>query len=190
MNGIKANARIPVGQQAAPVMRKLKLKFPGQPYDDVLLTTKRRNKHYKANEDRILFKDGSLFRKNYGESGSFKYYQIPVLVLNPAIARTLMAYRQRYYNPYIAQLIKQWVMLCEQCIRESRIDNRLALPPLQYPIEHIIVPEVPFQIDLVPELLPSNDYQNIVTIVSFNFHADFGFSLLFPWFYWLLLSPV
>ena len=112
------------------------------------------------------------------------------MVLHPANARTKMAYRQKYCNPYIAQLIKQWVMLCEQCIEESRIDNRLSRPPWQNPIEHITGPEVPFQIDLVTELLPSNDYQNIVTFVSFNFHADFGFLLLFPWFYWLLVSPV
>ena len=42
----------------------------------MLLTTDRRFKHYKANEDRIILKDGLLFRKNYGETGSVKYYQI------------------------------------------------------------------------------------------------------------------
>ena len=53
-----------------------KLKIFGQPHDDMLLTTDRRFKHYKANEDRIILKDGLLFRKYYGEIGSVKYYQI------------------------------------------------------------------------------------------------------------------
>ena len=36
---------------------------------------KKRFKHYKANEDRIILKDGLLFRNFYGETGSVKYYQ-------------------------------------------------------------------------------------------------------------------
>ena len=72
--GVKANARIRVEQGADPVLKSLKLKIPEQPHDNVLLTTDGRFKHYKANEDRINFKDGLLFRKNYGETGSVKYY--------------------------------------------------------------------------------------------------------------------
>ena len=76
IHGIKANARIRVEQDVDLVLKNLKLKKLGQPYDDVLLTTDSRFKHYKANEDRIIFKDGLLFRKYYGETGSVKYYQI------------------------------------------------------------------------------------------------------------------
>ena len=63
---IKANARIRVQQGADLVLKNLKLKILGQPHDDVLLTTERRFKHYKANEDRNILKDGLLFRKNHG----------------------------------------------------------------------------------------------------------------------------
>ena len=63
VHGIKANARIRLEQDADPVLMNLKLKILGQPHDDVLLTTDRRFKHYKAKEDRIIFKDGLLFRK-------------------------------------------------------------------------------------------------------------------------------
>ena len=35
-----------------------------------------RYKNYKANEDRIFLKDGLLFRKYFGQTGSVKYYQI------------------------------------------------------------------------------------------------------------------
>ena len=76
LHGIKANARIRVEQDADLVLKNLKLKKLGQPYDDVLLTTDSRFKHYKANEGRIILKDGLLFRKHHGETGSVKYYQI------------------------------------------------------------------------------------------------------------------
>ena len=56
INGIKANARTRVQQNADIVLKNPKLKILGQPHDDVLLTTDRRFKHYKANEDRIILK--------------------------------------------------------------------------------------------------------------------------------------
>ena len=76
LQGIKANARIRGEQDADPALKNLKLKIIGQPSEDVLLTTDSRFKHYKANEDRIILKDGLVFRKHYGETGSVKYYQI------------------------------------------------------------------------------------------------------------------
>ena len=63
----------------------------------------------------------------------------------------------------MAQVIREWVMSCEQCIRESRIDRSLTRPPLQNPNEHITAPEDSMQIDLVPDLPPSGGYENIVT---------------------------
>ena len=110
INGIKANARLRVEQDADLVLKNLKLKILGQPHDDVLLTTDRRFKHYKANEDRIILKDRLLFRKNYGETGSVKYYQvlIPKQLVNevlqnlhgdfakhPGITKTIIAYREK-----------------------------------------------------------------------------------------------
>ena len=75
MNGIKANARIRVEQDVDLVLKNMKLNFLGQPYDEVLMITDPRYKN-KANEDRIIPKDGLLFRKYFGETGSVKYYQI------------------------------------------------------------------------------------------------------------------
>ena len=74
-NRIETNAQIKVEQDADHVLKSVNLKILGQPFDDVLLTTDRRDKHYKANEDRIILEDGLLFRKYYGETGSAKYYQ-------------------------------------------------------------------------------------------------------------------
>ena len=55
----------------------------------------------------------------------------------------------------MAQLIRDWVISCEQCIRESRIDRSLTRLPLQDPNEHITAPEDAMQNDLVPDLPPS-----------------------------------
>ena len=62
----------------------------------------------------------------------------------------------------MAKLIRQRVMSCEQCIRESRVDDRLTQPALQNSSDYITAPEDAMQIDLVPELPPSGGYENIV----------------------------
>ena len=181
INGIKANARIRVRQDVDLVLKNMKLKILGQPYDEVLLVTDSRYKNYKANEERIILKGGPLDRKYFGETGSVKYYQILIpkhLVKevlrslhgefgrHPGISKTIIAYREKYYFPKMAQLIREWVMSCEQCIRESRIDPSLTHLPLQNPNEHITAPEDAIQIDLVPELPPSGGYENIVTAMD------------------------
>ena len=189
MNGMKANARIRVEQDVDLVLKNMKLKILGQPYDEVLMIVDSRYKNYKANEDRIILKDGLLFRKNFGETGSVKYYQILIpkqlvkKVLrslhgefgrHPGIFKTIIAYREKYYFPKRAQLIREWVMSCEQCIRKSRIDRSLTRPPLQNPNEHITAPGDAMQYDLVPELPPSGGHENIVTamdVFSRNFFA-------------------
>ena len=63
MNGIKANARIRVEQDVDLVLKNMKLKTLGQPHDELLIVTDSRYKNYKANEDRIILKDGLLYRK-------------------------------------------------------------------------------------------------------------------------------
>ena len=143
--------------------------------------TDSRYKHYKANEDRKILKDGLLYRKYFGETGSVKYYQILIpkqLVKevlrslhgefgrHPGISKTIIAYREKYYFPKMAQLIREWVISCEQCIIKSRIDRSLTRPPLQNPNEHITAPEDAMQIDLVPELPPSCGYTKIVTAMD------------------------
>ena len=181
MNGIKANARIRVEQDVDLVLKNMKLKILGQPNDEVLIITDSRYKNYKANEDRIFLKDGLLFRKYFGETGSVKYYQILIpkqLVeevlcslhgefgKHPGVYETIIAYREKYYFPKMAQLIREWVKSCEQCIRESRIDRSLTRPPLQNPNEHISAPEDAMQIDFLPELPPSGGYENIVAAMG------------------------
>ena len=79
MTGIKVNARIRLEQDVDLVLMSRKLRTFCKPHDEVLLTTDRRFKHYKANGVRIFLKDGLLFRNCRGQTGSIKYYQIPIL---------------------------------------------------------------------------------------------------------------
>ena len=152
INGIKATARIRVEQDVDLVLKNMKLKILGQPYDELLIMTDSRYKNYKANEDRIILKDGLLFRKYFGETGSVKYYQLLIpkqfvkevlrslhgeFGKHPGIYKTIIAYRQKYYFPKMAQLIREWVMSCEQCIRESRIDRSRTRPHNNLPCKDV-----------------------------------------------------
>ena len=63
INGTKANAKIRVEQDVNFVLKNMKLKLLGQPYDEVLIMTDSQYENYKANEDGIILKDGLLFRR-------------------------------------------------------------------------------------------------------------------------------
>ena len=148
INGIKANARIRIEQDADLVLKNLKLKILCQPHDHVLLATHRRFKHYKANEDCNILKDGLLFRKYYGKTCSVKHYQniIPKQLVSevlrslhgefgkrPGITKKISVYGRKIFYPNMAQLIREWIMSCEQCIRESGTDRGFTHPPLRNP---------------------------------------------------------
>ena len=145
------------------------------------MITDSRYKNYHSKEDRIILKDGLLFRKYFGETGSVKYYQILIpkqlvkkvlrslhgeVGKRPGIYKTIIAYTEKYQFPKMAQLIRDWVMSCEQRIRESRVDRSLTRPPLQNPNEHITAPDDAMQHDLVPELPPSGGNEDIVTAMD------------------------
>ena len=66
----------------------------------------------------------------------------------------------------MAQLIREWVMSCEKCIRDLRINPQLNRLPLRNPNEHINALEDAMQVDLVPGLPPSAGYDNTVTAMD------------------------
>ena len=67
----------------------------------------------------------------------------------------------------MAQLIRKWVKLREQCKKKSQIDRRLTCLPLQNPNEHIrVLPDELMQIDWLPELPPSDGYENNITAMD------------------------
>ena len=112
MNGIKANARKRVEPDVDLVLKNMKFQILGQPHKEVLMITDSRYKNYKGNEGRIILKDGLLFRKFFGETGSVKYYQIliPMQVVqevllslhgecgkHPRFSKTIIAYREKFF---------------------------------------------------------------------------------------------
>ena len=138
------------------------------------MMTDSRYKKYKVNEDCIILKDGLLFRKHFGETGIVKYNQILIpkqlfneVVLNlhgefgkhRGIAKTIIAYREKCHFPKKAQLIREWVMSCEQCLRKSRTNRRLTHPPLQNTNQHFTVTEDAMRMELAPELPPSGSFE-------------------------------
>ena len=125
--------------------------------------------HYKAYEDHIGLKDGLSLQNYHGDTGFIKYYQTSLcgeVGKHPRITKTIIACRQKYYYPNMAQLIRQWVMSCEQCIRESRVDDRLIQSALQKSSAHITAPEYVMQIDLLTKIPPSGRYEKIVTVMD------------------------
>ena len=189
MKGIKANARIRIEQGVNLVWKIMKLKILGQSHDEVLMMTDSRYKHYKADENRINREDGLFFRKQFGKTGSVNYYQylIPKQLVNevlrslhgefgkhPGIAKTINAYREKLF-PKMAQLIKEWVMSCEHCIRESPFDHSLTRFTCKNPGEHITAPELAMQIDMVPELPLSGGYKRIVKAMDVFSRFSFAY---------------
>ena len=79
------------------------------------------------------------------------------------------------FFPKMPQLITDWVMSCEQCIRESGIDRSLSRPPLRNPKEHITAPEDALQIDLMLALPPSGGCQIIVTAMDVFYRFLFAY---------------
>ena len=60
-------------QKVNLVLKNLKLQILDQADEEVLITTDPRYKHYKANEDSIILKNGLLIRKKYGGTVRRKY---------------------------------------------------------------------------------------------------------------------
>ena len=77
--------------------------------------------------------------------------------------------------PKIGAIEQAVGILCEQCIKRSRIDRRFTRPPLQNPLEHKTAPEDATHIDLVPELPPSCGYENVVTAMDVLFRSLFAY---------------
>ena len=85
----------------------------------------------------------------------------------PSFKKAMNACRQKFYRPNVAQLIRKWVASCEQCVKVSRIDNN-KLTQLALRISHkgVTRPKHSLQTDLIPELLSSGSYENIVTAID------------------------
>ena len=74
--------------------------------------------------------------------------------------------RQKYYYPCLAKHIKSWVMNCQDCIKNKRINHNQLRPELLNCPEFDLGTEDALQMDVVPNLPPSGGYHYIITAMD------------------------
>ena len=108
----KDNARIRLEQNNDIVLRNLRAKLEGNPFDENELASDYRYQHYLQNITRIELKQEVLTRKYYTDKGKISHYQIllPIQLLeeflqallghnsnHPGITKIIQEARQKYY---------------------------------------------------------------------------------------------
>ena len=177
----KDNARIRLEQNNDIVLRNLRAKIEGEPFDENELASDFRYQHYLQNITRIEIKHEVLTRKNYTDTGMISHYQIllPIQLLeellqalhghnsnHPGITKMIQEARQKYYYPCMAKYIKKWVSNCQVCIQTKRIINNLLRTELLNCPEWDLGPEDILQMDILPNLPPSGGYDHIITAID------------------------
>ena len=178
MNAIEANARIRIERDVNLTLKNLKLRNLGQ-LDEVLLTPDRRYKHYK--QMKIAWSTMAWCCRSIIENWELQILPsshieqlVDEVLWNlygyvrryPGITKIIIANREKYSNPKMAELLKKWAMSCKQCIKESQIDGRLIGSPQNNLSDHRTGTEAVMQIDLVPALPPSCGCENTVTALD------------------------
>ena len=177
----KDNAKIRLEQNNDEVLRTLRAKIEGEPYDETQFTQDYRYKHYLQNIMRIEIKQDVITRRYYNDIGMITHYQIllPKQLLDeflhalhghnanhPGITKMIQEARQKYYYPCIAKYIRNWVTKCQMCIQNKRINNDLLKTELLNCPEWVLGPEDILQMDIFPNLPPSGGYDNIITAID------------------------
>ena len=72
----KDNAKIRLEQNNDPVLRNLRAKIQGEPYDETALTQDYRYKHYLQNTPRIEIRQDIFTRRYYNDTGMISHYQV------------------------------------------------------------------------------------------------------------------
>ena len=108
-----------------------------------------------------------LTRRYYDDTGMISHYQVllPKQLLeeflqslhgmcakHPGITKMIQEARQKYYYPALAEHIRQWVMGCEDCIKNKRIDNSQLKTPLLNCPDWDLGPEDALQMDVITKL--------------------------------------
>ena len=177
----KDNARIRLEQNNDIVLRNLRAKIEGEPFDENELASDFRYQHYLQNITRIEIKHEVLTRKYYTDTGMISHYQIllPIQLLeellqalhghnsnHPGITKMIQETRQKYYYPCMAKYIKKWVSNCQICIQTKHINNDLLRTELLNCFEWDLGPEDILQMDILPNLPPSGGYDHIITAID------------------------
>ena len=175
------NAKIRLEQNNDIVLRNLRAKIEGHPFDEHELASDYRYHHYLQNIARIEIKQEVLTRRYYTDTGTTSHYQIllPAQLLeeflqalhghnsnHPGITKMIQEARQKYYYPCIAKYIKKLVTNCQTCIQTKRINNDLLRTELLNCPEWDLGPEDILQMDILPNLPPSGGYDHIITAID------------------------
>ena len=99
---------------------------------------------------------------------------------HPGISKMMQEIRQKYYFPSIATYVRNWVLDCERCIQDKRINNTRITAELIHTPEWDLGPEDLMQIDFLPELPPSGGYENIITAIDVFSRYAFAYPVSNP----------
>ena len=177
----KDNARIRVEQNNDIVLRNMREKIEGNPFDENELASDYGYQHYLHNITRLEIKQEVLTRKHYTDTGTISHYQIllPIQLLeellqalhghnsnHPGITKMIQEARQKNYYPCMAKYIKKCVSNCQVCIQTKRINNDLLRTELPNCPEWDLGPEDILQMNILPNLPPSGGYDHIITAID------------------------
>ena len=138
-----------------------------------------RYQHYCRQIDRLSVTVEVITRQYFDETGSVKNNQVllpkhlvPELLeslhgktsKHPGTSKIIQS-RQKYYLG-IAKIVKNWVQVCEICIKDKKIPNSSITPESLNLPEWDLGPEDAKQIDFSPKLPPSGGYENIITAMD------------------------
>ena len=175
------NAKIRLEQNNDPVLRNLRAKIEGEPFDKSAFTQDNRYQHYLQNKPHIEIRQDFLVRKYYNDIGQISHYQVllPKQLLeeflqalhgrnanHPGITKMIEEARQKYYYPCLAKHIKNWVKNCQMCIQNKRINNDLQKTELLNCPEWDLDPEDILQMDILPNFPPSGGFDNVITAID------------------------
>ena len=179
-------------QDEDPVLRNLKLRMLTEPYDTQLLNDNPRAAKYLTQEDRIIIKDGLLYRQYFGDNGKVKYLQVllPQQLVDefiqhhhgkygkhPGIAKTIQQCREKYYFPGLAAKKAKHISLCRECTQTKRTPNSSITPPLIDMSQLALGPEDALQMDIVPFDDPSGGYNVVITAMDVFSRYLFAYSV-------------
>ena len=163
-----------------------------EPYDTQLLNDDPRAAKYLTQEDRIIIKDGLLYRQYFGDNGKVKYLQVllPQQLVDefiqhhhgkygkhPGIAKTIQQCREKYCFPGLAAKIANHTPFCKECVQTKRTSNSSITPPLIDMSQLALGPEDALQMDIVPFDDPSGGYNAVITAMDVFSRYLFAYSV-------------
>ena len=179
-------------QDQDPVLRNLKLKILKEPYDTQLLNDDPRAAKYLTQDDRIIIKDGLLYRQYFGDTGKVKYLRVllPQQLVDefiqhhhgkfgkhPGIAKTIQQCREKYFFSGLAARIATHIAQCPECAQTKRIPNANITPPLIDMSKIAMDPEDALQMDIAPFDDPSGGYTAVITAMDVFSRYLFAYSV-------------